>query len=58
MPEPQVLAELRARDAQDASRSTAPLRAAPDAMLLDTTDLDADAAFARAMAIVQASLHA
>ena len=58
VPETQVLAELQARDAQDASRPTAPLRAAPDATVLDTTDLDADAAFARALAIVQARLHA
>jgi cytidylate kinase len=41
-----------ARDARDAQRSTAPLKAAADAVLLDTTDLDADAAFAAARAVI------
>lgn len=49
----QVEAELRARDAQDAGRAVAPLRPAADAVVLDTTGLDADAAFARAMEIVR-----
>lgn len=44
-----VLAEIRARDARDAGRAAAPLKAAADAHLLDTTDLDADAAFAAAL---------
>ncbi len=52
----QVEADLRARDAQDQGRAAAPLRPAADAVLLDTTALDADAAFARAMAIVQGRL--
>ena len=54
VPEAQVLAEMEARDAQDAGRAAAPLRAAPDAAVLDTTVMDADAAFAHAMEIVQA----
>ena len=58
VPEADVLAELQARDAQDAGRVAAPLRAAPDAAVLDTTALDADAAFARAMEIVQGRLGA
>ncbi len=49
----QVEAELRARDTQDASRAVAPLRPAADAMLLDTSELDADAAFAAAMLLLQ-----
>ncbi len=49
----QVEAEMQARDAQDAGRATAPLRPAEDAVLLDTTALDADAAFARAVEIVR-----
>jgi cytidylate kinase len=49
-----ILEEIRRRDARDASRSTAPLRAAADAVELDTTDLDIEAAFDRALAIVQA----
>jgi cytidylate kinase len=40
-----VLEELRVRDRRDQERAVAPLRAAPDAWVLDTTDLDADAAF-------------
>jgi len=51
---PQVLAEILARDAQDENRAVAPLRPAADAMVLDTTALDADAAFAAAMALIQA----
>lgn len=51
-----VEADMRARDAADAARAAAPLRAAPDAVLLDTTALDADAAFAAALAAVRARL--
>jgi cytidylate kinase len=52
----QVEAEIRDRDAQDANRPVAPLRPAEDALLLDTTTLDADAAFAAALALVRARL--
>lgn len=52
----QVLSEVLARDAQDRNRATAPLRPAADAVVLDTTALDADAAFARALAIVRERL--
>ena len=52
----QVDAELRARDAQDSGRSTAPLRPAEDAILLDTTGLNADETLARALEIVRARL--
>ena len=48
-----VLADLRARDARDAARADAPLVAAPDALLLDTTELSIDAAVARAIAYVR-----
>jgi cytidylate kinase len=48
-----VLAELRARDARDASRDVAPMVAAGDALLLDTTDLSIDAAVAEAVAYVK-----
>jgi CMP/dCMP kinase len=48
-----ILADIEARDARDAARSTAPLRMADDAVRLDTTDLDADAAFDEARAIVE-----
>jgi len=47
-----LLADIRARDARDSHRAIAPLRPAPDAVTLDTTTLDADAAFAAAMKII------
>ena len=46
----EVLADVRARDARDAGRDAAPLKPAPDALLLDTTELSIDAAVARAVA--------
>ncbi len=49
----QVRAEMHARDARDAARAASPLRPAPDAVILDTTELDADAVFARALAAVR-----
>ena len=52
----EVLADLRARDARDAGRDVAPMRRAPDALLLDTTDLSIDAAVARAVAFVESRL--
>jgi CMP/dCMP kinase len=52
----QVAAELRARDEQDARRAVAPLVPAADATVLDTTTLDAEAAFAAAMALVRERL--
>lgn len=51
----QVLQAIRARDERDSRRSAAPLRAAPDAILLDTTNLDQDAAFARALEMILAA---
>ncbi|MBB5764945.1 (d)CMP kinase [Methylorubrum rhodesianum] len=48
-----ILADIRARDARDSSRAAAPLKAAEDAVVLDTTELDAEAAFAEAVAIVE-----
>ncbi|HEY8563907.1 MAG TPA: (d)CMP kinase [Beijerinckiaceae bacterium] len=48
-----VLADIRRRDERDASRSAAPLQMAEDAVRLDTTELDAEAAFAAALAIVE-----
>ncbi|MFF8801678.1 MULTISPECIES: (d)CMP kinase [unclassified Methylobacterium] len=48
-----ILADIRARDARDSSRAAAPLKAAEDAVVLDTTELDADAAFAQAVTIAE-----
>jgi cytidylate kinase len=49
-----VLADIRRRDLRDETRSAAPLKRADDAILLDTTMLDAEAAFAEALAVVKA----
>ena len=51
-----VLADIRARDARDSSREVAPLRPAPDAIILDTSDLDRDSAIAEAIRIVDQRL--
>lgn len=51
--EAEILADIRARDARDMNRATAPLKPADDAVHLDTTDLDADAAFRAAVEIVE-----
>ncbi|MEO3427625.1 (d)CMP kinase [Pelagibius sp. CAU 1746] len=45
-----VLQDLRERDARDSGRATAPLKAAEDAVRLDTSGMDADQAFEFAMA--------
>ncbi|MDR3440350.1 (d)CMP kinase [Telmatospirillum sp.] len=47
-----VLEEMRERDARDRARSVAPLVPAADAVVLDTTELNAEAAFAKAVAII------
>ena len=47
-----LLKELNDRDAADKSRPVSPLIQAPDAALLDTSDLGIDAAFAAALALV------
>ena len=52
--EAEILADILRRDERDTSRSVAPLKAAPDAHLLDTTHLDIDAAFRAAVDIVEA----
>ncbi len=51
-----VEADMRARDAQDAARAAAPLRAADDAVTLDTTFMDPDTAFATALHEARARL--
>ncbi|KAF8071020.1 cmk [Scenedesmus sp. PABB004] len=50
-----VLADMVARDERDMARAAAPLRPADDALLLDTTALSADDAYARARAAVEAA---
>jgi cytidylate kinase len=45
--------DMRQRDAKDAARATAPLRPADDAFQLDTTTMDAEAAFQAALAFIR-----
>lgn len=47
---PALVADMQARDARDSGRAVAPLKPAPDALLLDTTEMGIEAA-------VQAVLH-
>ena len=47
-----VLADLRERDARDSERAAAPLTAAADAVVLDTSALTIDEAVAKAIAVV------
>lgn len=48
----EILSDVRARDDRDMNRKDAPLKPAEDALLLDTTELDIDAVFLRALALV------
>ena len=52
----EVLADIEARDERDQNRATAPLRMAEDAVLLDTTKLDIDAAFRVAIDVIDAAM--
>ena len=47
-----VAGDLARRDARDAGRADAPMLRAPDALLLDTTELTIDAAIAEAAALI------
>jgi cytidylate kinase len=49
---PRVLADMEARDARDSVRQVAPLVPAGDAVVIDTSTLDADAVFAAALAAI------
>jgi len=51
-----ILEDIRRRDERDMNRSTAPLKPAADAIILDTTHLDAEAAFQAALDLVKAKL--
>jgi cytidylate kinase len=52
-----VLQDIEQRDARDRERQTAPLRPADDALELDTTALDADAAFTKAADLIARKLE-
>jgi CMP/dCMP kinase len=48
-----ILQDIRRRDERDRSRAVAPLKAADDAVELDTSNLDIEAAVAAAIALVE-----
>ena len=50
-----MLADIQRRDERDAGRGAAPMIQADDAVLLDTTDMDIEAAFDAARRIVEAA---
>ena len=52
----EVLAQVRERDERDMKRAEAPLRPARDAHLLDTSELDIEAAFRAALKIVEKAI--
>lgn len=51
-----ILKDLTDRDLRDSQRAIAPMKAAPDAFVMDTSGLDADAVFAMALAHVASRL--
>ena len=56
VPPEEVIRELRERDLRDRNRADSPLRAAPDAVLLDSTHMTLEEAVAAAEGIVAAKL--
>lgn len=52
-----VLQDLRRRDARDMGRADSPLRPADDAHLLDTTEMDIEAAFQAARQMIDTALR-
>jgi CMP/dCMP kinase len=53
-----VLADIKARDQRDSTRTAAPLRQADDAMLLDTSYMSVEAAISRAIQLVEGRIAA
>ncbi len=53
----QVLADVKERDARDSERSTAPLKPAEDAVVIDTSEMSVDQAVASAIALIKARLQ-
>ena len=52
-----ILADMLARDERDRDRKVAPLASANDAIVLDTTELDADMVFDRAVVLLRQVLE-
>lgn len=53
----EIVDDLHIRDERDTNRKDAPLRPAADATILDTSELDRDAAIARAIELVMQKRH-
>jgi cytidylate kinase len=53
----QVLAAIQKRDEADSSRATAPLKAAEDAVVVDTTVLNLEESIAVILGIIKEKLH-
>lgn len=53
-----ILADIERRDARDMGRADSPLLPAPDAHLLDTSEMDIETAFQAAVTLVETSMAA
>jgi cytidylate kinase len=51
------LQDLQERDARDAGRAVAPLKPADDAIVIDSSDLDADAVLAVALQLIKTRMR-
>ena len=51
-----VLQDMQDRDARDSGREASPLKPAPDSVLFDTSEMDSDTAFERAVEVVREKL--
>ncbi|MEC7285535.1 MAG: (d)CMP kinase, partial [Pseudomonadota bacterium] len=51
-----LLTDIKARDERDTQRAVAPLVPAQDAVIIDSTDLDIDQVFEKAMDIISSRL--
>jgi cytidylate kinase len=49
-----LLSEIEARDRRDAARAVAPLKAAPDAVLVDSTGVPIEQVVERVLSVVRA----
>ena len=52
-----VLSVICGRDERDMNRAASPMKPAADAHLLDTTQLDVEAAFAAAVLLIEQNAH-
>lgn len=57
IPLAEIEADVIRRDTRDINRKDAPLKAAPDAIVVDTTDLDKEEAFQRVLEAVERKLR-